>query len=429
MEERMKSPMSFTIKVRSILAAIASLCVFSVAWANGYNADWVFHGNAPTASGQVVCSTGAASSSAGVGKWDTPANCGLSGGSTPTSLYVPNLFTWTNTGVTSPFLRGTVVKIGSTFYAFGGYQTSPLTNTNHIWTAPVSTPTTWTDQGALLPSGACSAWDGLRIAIIGTDIYAFGGEGGCSAILHSTTSSPLSWTNTGHTVDTARDNVPLVVADGELLLYSGSSLTSLGSASTASPTTWSTTAGVVGSARWLGTAAWAGNRIYVMGGSGGGSFQTSIIGTWTENPTALPLSWSVTGMNLDDCPEVIALDSALYMFGSTDTKLTRMGVGGAETLTQWFSVLPEANPFIRHARWIGSDGYMYMVQGSGTNAGRIYKSGRDEVLVWNYDSSKIQDYPAVYGTSSDKSGQATIYPIQVQRDGVPAWWTTRTDPF
>jgi len=144
--------------------------------------------------------------------------------------------TWTT--VSNKTLPGTLgfsslTRIDDMLYLFGGVSDGGTTNTNVIYSAPISDPTTWTNvtqtTGKTLPAAVSSS----NLAVIGNSIYLFGGTGSGNAIYRASTSDPTTWTTVaGKTLPggTAVAAAGVAVIDTTIYLFGGSSTSAIYSA-------------------------------------------------------------------------------------------------------------------------------------------------------------------------------------------------------
>jgi len=144
--------------------------------------------------------------------------------------------TWTMvSGKTLPGALGfsSLAKIDDTLYLFGGASDGGTSNTNVIYSAPVSDPTTWTNvtqtTGKTLPAAVSSS----NLVVIGNSIYLFGGTGSANAIYRASTSDPTTWTTvSGKTLPggTAVAAASVAVIDSTIYLFGGSTASAIYSA-------------------------------------------------------------------------------------------------------------------------------------------------------------------------------------------------------
>lgn len=150
----------------------------------------------------------------------------LFGGQNSAKIYratLDNPTDWVDTGATLPTnLAGSQLAIiGNTIYLFGGTTDATLFNsTNNIYSAPVSNPLSWTDNGPKLPLKLHHS----QLAIVDGYIYLFGGhdeENATDAIVKSHSSNPLSWSNTGQKIPDKLYASQLAILDGYVCLFGG----------------------------------------------------------------------------------------------------------------------------------------------------------------------------------------------------------------
>jgi hypothetical protein len=158
---------------------------------------------------------------------------------------VDNPADFVDTGATLPtHLAGSQLAIiNNVIYLFGGTTDATLTSaTANILSAPVSNPLAWTNNGALLPRPLHHS----QLAVIGDNIYLFGGNGSNNAsnvIYTAALSSPLAWTDTGSKLPDPLYGSQLAIINGSVYLLGGllatnSSTGNIYAATLTQPLTW-----------------------------------------------------------------------------------------------------------------------------------------------------------------------------------------------
>lgn len=161
---------------------------------------------------------------------------------------VNNPATWLDTGATipTPLAGSQLAIIDGYVYLFGGTTDATLTSaTPNIYSALVSNPLNWTNNGPLLPRKLHHS----QLAIIGNTIYLFGGNEvniASNVILSAPTSNPLFWTDTGSQLPNPLYGSQLGIIDGYVYLFGGLLVTNditsnIYSASLSQPLNWSIT--------------------------------------------------------------------------------------------------------------------------------------------------------------------------------------------
>jgi hypothetical protein len=130
--------------------------------------------------------------------------------------------TWTQVGtLPSALSHSHLAIIGSTIYLFGGSDGYGQP-TNHVYSAPTSSPTTWTDLGSHLNVAVSN---GSLMMLGGSNrIYIYGGlttGGATTGIQTALTSSPLSWSASSNFLPAPLYSSSVGMADGYIFLFAG----------------------------------------------------------------------------------------------------------------------------------------------------------------------------------------------------------------
>ncbi|HEU5004919.1 MAG TPA: capsid cement protein [Candidatus Saccharimonadales bacterium] len=227
---------------------------------------------------------------------------------------------WTNAGtLPANMYGGQVATIGNTIYLFGGNVGG--STSQHVYTAPVSNPTSWTDQGAKLPG----ALEESQVAVVGSYVYLFGGYNGSAAtnvIYYAPVSDPInSWQTAAGTLPGNLVNSQLAIIGSNIYLFGGASAVNTAgnviyTASISSPTSWSS-AGTLGFNIFFSQLAVIGNYVYMFGGNNGGGPMRNIYRAAISSPT----SWVSTGYtlntNMQNATILIVGDHIYLMAGTT----------------------------------------------------------------------------------------------------------------
>ena len=171
------------------------------------------------------------------------------GGKVTASIYrasLNNPADWVDTGATLPttLYGASLAIVGSSIYLFGGNTGSAGQNgiTQNIYSAPVSDPLSWTNNGALLPQ----ALQYSSLGMSGGNLYLFGGlgAGGATNVIYTaSTSNPLVWTDTHSYLPTSIYGAAIAQVNNYWYLYGGQTspnavTNSILSASVSTPTFW-----------------------------------------------------------------------------------------------------------------------------------------------------------------------------------------------
>jgi hypothetical protein len=164
-----------------------------------------------------------------------------------TVVYVPDMSkAWVDTGVTAPFCKNSVVRVGSNYYAVG-YNGS--ISTGNIWSAPVNDCTNWSVAGTLPDSKVIGF---SKLAVVNNNLYIFGGWSANNTdnrrIFTAPIATPTAFTDTGSTMNTRAYEASIVITMGRInLLPSYQAGSTWEWASTETPTVFNThTASVSG---------------------------------------------------------------------------------------------------------------------------------------------------------------------------------------
>jgi len=257
-----------------------------------------------------------------------PTNGPSAGGTnvtiTGTNFLLPNTggdASWANVaGKTLPgnMMHTQIAVVGSNIYLFGGHNGSTAVNT--IYTATVADPTTWSVvAGKILPGNLSDS----QIAIVGSNLYLFGGYNGSgysNVIYTATVADPTTWSVVaGKILPGNLGDSQLAIVGNNLYLfggYTGSGVTNvIYTATVADPTTWSVVAGkTLPTNLNLSKIATVNNNLYMFGGHNGAA--TNAIYTAT---VADPTTWSlVAGKTLPGNlfgSQFAAVGDNLYLFG------------------------------------------------------------------------------------------------------------------
>lgn len=329
--------------------------------------------------------------------------------------WIPDLLTtWTVIG-TIPVNMTRIFKINNYLYAFGGYNASH-TYVDKIYRTLWNDPIGWVDTGA-----TCSVGGNVASGIVNNNIYSWGSTTQ-SAIWSAPISDPLTWSNTGSTFPSVRDNVPTVITPTHIIIsagYNGSALGNSAYASVNTPTSFSTGGSVNGWER--GGFYLDGEEIYITPGFNG----YAITGIHSKAPASVLFSNSITPTWGTDTP-FFHVGEYIYAIGGDTTKnmyFTKIKNAGALTWAKSGDVLPANARYIGGCHWIGPDGYAYYVAYDSLN---INRSERRKIYVTDpqIPGGQYSHRRAIYADT----GALTMYTINCQM-GMAPWYTNRRDQF
>lgn len=342
-----------------------------------------------------------------------------------TVYYIPDLLTWEYTGDTFPssIVRQTIIKIGEKLYSFGG------TGTNKIYSASLSSPTSWSYTGAVM--GVSSSYTSPKICVIDDKLWMFGmltGYAPQSAqdILTASLSTPLVWGDSGAKIVARRDNAPYAIVGNNAYIYmghdGGSGHATMLSCSLSDPRVW-----VVGNTMGSGQDSWEGGfyrtgdeLVYVTGYNGSKLllkasannpatfYSTTVAGGWQSQP--------------EGCPYCLDMGNEVWMCGYKKTYSCRMVPG-----TLSFDEVPNVASigtlgYMPNAFYI-VDGYCYLVASEGgANSGKIYKSSRTAVYC---DRAIRPDERAIVGKTIEGAPKTVTRQVATL-GGFPPWHTNLT---
>ena len=221
--------------------------------------------------------------------------------------------TWTNEGGTPPpgLYAANLAVIGSQIYLFGGNGSAK------IYSASTSDPIDWSDTGKTIPSTLY----GAQLAIIGDHIYLFGGgsPSGLKTIYSAPVSDPTTWTNTGKTLPGSGLRLSsLAIIGSKVYLFggynSGGVTKVIYSADTSDPTTWTDTGKTLPTAVYGSQLAVVGGKIYLFSGQGAGTVKTIY-----SAPVSDPTTWTDTGKLMPAQvaqSQLLIVGDKIYIFGN-----------------------------------------------------------------------------------------------------------------
>lgn len=233
---------------------------------------------------------------------------------------LPNPLDWATTRRVLPELvcDSQVAIIDGYIYLFGGQ------NSADILQASVDRPADWVDTGADLPSPLA----GSQLAIVDGYIYLFGGatdatmNSGTKAIYSAPVTNPLSWTNDGYLLPDKLHHSQLAIADGYLYLFGGygpdGATNIIYQANAANPLSWTSDGYALPDKLYGSQVAILDGYICLFGGITSGDIPTHNI---YAAPLTNPTSWLTVGQL--PCPafygQFATVGSEGFLFTPTDT--------------------------------------------------------------------------------------------------------------
>lgn len=355
-------------------------------------------------------------------------------------IWVPQPLSWENTGVSSPTHRGAVFRVGATLYMFGGEPSNGSVNT--IYSAAYDASGTvplFADTGATLPGTA----EAQRIALIGSTLYMYGSSGsfannniGSTSIWSAPLTTPTVWSNTGAVLPERRDNARLVVCNDRIALIGGNNGTAaLATArvyDVATPTSASYTK-TIAVATESAAVFTKGGHIYFFGGVGTATYMRgapisrfctgTTAFTWEETSGLATIGIGNNSLAFDCHDEVVIVGH-----NTNDIHIGKPTGGNAQFILRNGGGAPFSAIIadLRDSHWIGGDGRAYFINGS---SNIIWRSGRRKVYVRAADYAAAQmagAYVGMPGTLEDGSPSMVTPHVLM---GVAPWQTNRTLPF
>ncbi|MEP7103272.1 MAG: IPT/TIG domain-containing protein [Candidatus Dojkabacteria bacterium] len=301
-------------------------------------------------------------------------------------------------------LQGSSVAIvGNNIYAFGGYSTG---YTNVIYTATIADPTTWSIVASkTLPANLAYA----SVAVIGSNVYLFGGFNGTTAstaIYRATTADPTTWTTVaGKTLPTGTYAASLAIVGNNIYLYGGSNATAntnlIYTATTADPTTWSNTGHTLPFISEAASIITVGNTMYLLGGN-----DVAYTGRILSASTSDPTTWTNTGKTIGGANgffQIQAIGDYIYAFGGfTGSDLNVIYKAPISDPTTWSNTGFTLSTTIGVSQSAVINGFIYIFGGNvaGAVANGIYRVAITHLRPNVYNPTWLTNWST---TSSDQS--------------------------
>lgn len=317
-------------------------------------------------------------------------------------FYVPNPISWADTAVVAPASAMAVQRVGATLYGFGGQVSG--TSTANIYSATfdaTGTVPVFTSTGATLPA----VTHGARVAILGSTLYAFGDRGGdnLQGIWSAPLSTPTVWTNTSATVGETRENAPLVIVNGLIMLikgYTGSAgLSTYRYTSTSTPTTgWANTS-AYGALAWECAACVSAGCLVTLGGIN----ETTTLRRQAASlvTTATPLSSTTFPGTSQKACDMTHIGRELIVFGDSTSNVYSVDPGNELAAWRTYTGVLPVSPSYIYSNWIGGDGRAYFINPSNQH---IIRSDRQAVYVSaSVYMNRANPYQGMAGTYADGS--------------------------
>lgn len=310
---------------------------------------------------------------------------------------------------------GQLVIIDGYAYLFGGQ------GSNKIYQASLDNPGNWIDTEATLPSILYNS----SLAIVGSNIYLFGGNDGYNSISNiyfAPVNNPLNWTDTGDTLPGALDSSSLAMGNGFIYLFGGQTNNVASAliyqASTSDLSSWSVS-GNIPVALYGSTIAQSNGYWYLLGG------QTSFnitVNTIYQATITTPTTWVFAG----NMPYNTAY-GAYFPIGQTSYYIgPSPGDGGTGFATilqsspngigQWFDTMQVVPAVISHSQSAIIYDRLWFFGGSGLSA--IFTC--DQLLKYDYYDPTVLAYGGATRTvfqSTDNVDQPFL------ALGMPYWRT------
>jgi hypothetical protein len=248
---------------------------------------------------------------------------GYNGSSARSQVYqapVSDLSSWTNLGAVLPDVRwhATSLVVGDNVYLYGGSDNASTTNSqNTIYSAPLSDLTSWSSAGTFPIRHS----RGMAVTI-GTDLYIYGGvdENGdyLDTIYKSTSAAPTTWTLvSGKTLPGALSAAGIAVIGDDIYIFggqnSGGSTNVIYKSTVADPTTWVDTSATLPGNAGLDQIAVIGDYIYIFAS------------TTYSAPVSDPTNWTDLGLKTPATTsqgQLAVVGDAVYIMGSRRSNAT-----------------------------------------------------------------------------------------------------------
>jgi N-acetylneuraminic acid mutarotase len=177
---------------------------------------------------------------------------------------LPNPLQWDTTKKVLPAALGDsqLAIIGEDIYLFGGKISGK------IYKANINNPTDWVDTGAQLPTPLY----GSQLLIINDIIYLIGGnDSSCTDhIFSASVLDPLTWTDHGSRLPDKIQNAQAIIVNSQIYLLGGKNMNepqnTIFTASVSDPLTWANTGTTLPTALYGSQVAIIGDHIYLFGG-------------------------------------------------------------------------------------------------------------------------------------------------------------------
>jgi hypothetical protein len=330
------------------------------------------------------------------------------------TIYVPDMSkAWIDTGVTAPFCRSNVIRVGTNYYT-AGYNGSA--STGNIWSAPVDDCTNWSVAGTLPDSKVISF---CRLAVVGEYVYIFGALISSTAenrrIFRAPIGSPTTFTDTGQVV-------PIKSYESSLLIFDRiygmpcNGNTNWDYAELADPTVWSSfSKSVVGWERSGLRTEYSVIQLCGYSGADINQYMSSV-----QTATALTFNCT-TGSALTQYPIAYEAGDKVYFFGDGTKKVAVFSLSGDGTINNDIGPygcdnFPFNEGYVQGSHWI-SNGYYYTIQPGNR---RIWRSARKTLTCSNIPSG-LEPFQAYneYGLKEWVSRHVRL--------GYAPWFTNRFD--
>lgn len=327
---------------------------------------------------------------------------------------------------------GALAVIDGYIYIFGGKVT------DKIYRSTVADPGTWVDTGATLPTPLYDS----SLAIVGDTIYLFGGNLGdyvnsqfaVDTIFTAPVSDPLTWTNQGSLLPRKLHSSHLGMANGYLFLAGGQETNTatdlIFTASTSDPLNWSIASGTLPGPLYGGTIIQSNDFWYILGGQ---IFPDEVVNTIFRAPVSAPFIWQPFGF----MPYATSY-GAFFPFGNDGyyigpavgdgydaaTTFTPIVQVPLNSLTQWIDIRQYVPAVLSHSQTAIIYDRLWFFGGSGMSAIFACEQLIKYPIYTNYVELQYNTTVVAYGTITRtimQSSDNLDNPFLVL--GIPYWKT------
>lgn len=310
---------------------------------------------------------------------------------------LPNATDWSTTRRVLPQLicDSQVAIIDGYIYLFGGQ------NTASIFRATVDNPADWVDTGATLPT----ALAGSQLAIVDGYIYLFGGTtdatlaSGTDTIFSAPLSDPLTWSNDGYVLPGKLHHSQLAIVDGYLYLFGGNqsnnAIDVIYQADTSSPQVWSDTGKTLPDKLYGSQLAIMDGYVFLLGGLLSTDKSTKNI--YTASITDPTIWLKVSSLPLPACyGQFVTVGNQGFLIAATDstTSFTKILQCNLDAPLNWIDTRTVVPGLVTQSQLAIVYDRLFLFGGNGSTI--IFAN--NSVLKYKLDSAATVSYGMVTRT-------------------------------